>query len=293
MNNFTSENSVKQKEKVERKLSNVYNLPSLPLIILEVGRLIEDPKTNASQLGKVISKDQGLVTKILTVANSPLYGIPRKVSTIDFAIVILGFSHIKNIVVALTMMDTLKTSGTEKFSQRKFWLHSLMTATAAKKIADDLGFSATGEIFTMGLLHDLGIPVIYKYFPKEYAEIVKAVKNDGLTYAEAENDVLGINHQEIGAYLLEQWNLPSNLSKVVEMHHNPSSEQNFSKFVSLTHLADYMTNKLKTGEFEWDKDLAIDNRIIDTLNMGDTEYLENFIMSYEQIFKSQIESLNI
>lgn len=292
MNN-ASEHSVKLREKVERKLSNVHNLPSLPLIIIEVSKMIEDPRTNASQLGRLISKDQGLVTKILTVANSPLYGIPRRVSTIDFAIVVLGFSHIKNIVVALTMMDAIKTSSTEKFSQRKFWLHSLMTATAAKKIADDLGFSATGEIFTMGLLHDLGIPVIYKFFNKEYEEIIKKVKNDGINFDDAEKDVLGITHQEIGGYLLEKWNLPNNLISIVQNHHNPSDETDYKKNAAIVHLADYMTNKLNTGAFDWDKDIELDLGIIDTLNMGDSEYLENFINSYEQLFKSQIESLNI
>ena len=166
-----SENIETKKERALRILSSVYNLPTVPFIIFEVTKILEDPMASAAQLGKIIGKDQGLVTKILSVANSPLYGIPRRVSTIDFAIVILGFNHIKNIVIALSMMDTLKKFGDGQFQQKQYWMHSFITATASKRIADDLGITTSGEAFTAGLLHDLGIPIIYKYFNKEYLQI--------------------------------------------------------------------------------------------------------------------------
>ena len=163
MNNQEIENN-KQQERIQRILSSVYSVPTVPEIIMEVSTLIDNPKTSASILGKMISNDQGLVTKILTIANSPLHGIPRRVATIDFAIVVLGFNQVKNIVVALSMMETLKVVGNRRFDQKKYWLHSILTAAAAKRIADDLGYQTSGEVFTAGLLHDLGIPIIYKFF---------------------------------------------------------------------------------------------------------------------------------
>ena len=138
---YMTEVNEQNKKKVNRVLSSVYNLPSVPTLIFDVTKIIEDPKSSAAQLGQLISKDQGLVTKILSVANSPLYGIPRRVSTIEFAIVILGFNHIKNIVIALSMMEAFKNIGDTKFDQKSYWEHSLLTATAAKRIADDLGFA--------------------------------------------------------------------------------------------------------------------------------------------------------
>ena len=95
MTNSEKENINPNLKRVERILSSVYNVPTVPQIILEVSNLIEDPKTSASILGRMISNDQGLVTKILTIANSPLHGIPRRVATIDFAIVVLGFNQVK------------------------------------------------------------------------------------------------------------------------------------------------------------------------------------------------------
>ena len=292
MNN-NSKNIVADNERIFNILSTVNNIPPVPYIINEVSNLIGDPKTSASILGKIISKDQGLVTKILTVANSPLYGIPRRVSTIDFAIVVLGFEQIKNIVIALSMMETLKTMGDRKFPQKKYWMHSIITAVAAQRIADDLGYQTSGEAFTSGLLHDLGILVTYKVFNKEYKQIIDLVKNEGVPYLEAEEKYLGITHQEVGGFLIDKWNLPFAITEVIYNHHNPSLARENTELASLIHLADYMTKKLMVGNFSWDSSIDLDLNIIDILRLGDEEYLENFIFSYKDLFEGQLNSIRI
>jgi len=292
MNN-NSKNIVADNERIFNILSTVNNIPPVPYIINEVSNLIGDPKTSASILGKIISKDQGLVTKILTVANSPLYGIPRRVSTIDFAIVVLGFEQIKNIVIALSMMETLKTMGDRKFPQKKYWMHSIITAVAAQRIADDLGYQTSGEAFTAGLLHDLGILVTYKVFNKEYKQIIDLVKNEGVPYLEAEEKYLGITHQEVGGFLIDKWNLPFAITEVIYNHHNPSLARENTELASLIHLADYMTKKLMVGNFSWDSSIDLDLNIIDILRLGDEEYLENFIFSYKDLFEGQLNSIRI
>jgi HD-like signal output (HDOD) protein len=293
MINSEQENINPNMKRVERILSSVYNVPTVPQIILEVSNLIEDPKTSASILGRMISNDQGLVTKILTIANSPLHGIPRRVATIDFAIVVLGFNQVKNIVVALSMMETLKVLGNKKFDQTKYWVHSILTAAAAKRIADDLGYQTSGEVFTAGLLHDLGIPIIYKYFNKEYKEITDAVNNSNMTYLEAEEKYLGITHQDIGRFLVDRWNLPVSIADVISFHHNPSLAENNRELIALVHLADFMTKQLKIGEFNWDDGGELDKEVIEILRLGDEEYLENFIFSYKELFEDQLEAINI
>lgn len=293
MTNSETEKLNHHHQGVDRILSTVNNIPSVPQIILEVSSLIEDPKTSASLLGKMISNDQGLVAKILTIANSPLYGIPRRVSTIDFAIVVLGFSQVKNIVVALSMMDTLKVVGNRKFDQKRYWLHSILTATAAKRIADDLGYQTSGEVFTAGLLHDLGILVIYKFFNNEYKQIVNAVNTKEMTYLEAEEEFLGMTHQDIGRYLVDKWNLPISIADVILYHHKPSEAENNRELTALVHLADNMTKQLMIGNFSWDDTSVLDTEIIEILRLGDEEYLENLIYSYKELFENQIETINL
>ena len=112
-------------------LSSIRNLPSMPAVMIEVSKLLSNPMTSANDLGRTISKDQGLVAKILTVANSPLYGIPRRVSTIEFAIVILGFDHIKNIVMALSMIEAFKKGGGKNWDNAFVEFHIVIPVEAA------------------------------------------------------------------------------------------------------------------------------------------------------------------
>lgn len=274
-------------------LRNVQNLPSVPYLMIEVTKLLDNPKTSASELGLVISRDQGLVAKILTVANSPLYGLPRRVSTIEFAIVILGFDHIKNIVIALSMIEAFKNLTEKSWNKKAFWVHSLVTAAAAKRIADDIGYPKSGEAFTAGLLHDLGISVIQRYFKDEFTAICDLVENQQMRFVNAEAQILGITHQEIGSFLAEKWNLPKILSDSMLNHHEPSKNSGDNVLSAIVHLADFMTQRFGIGSFSWDENYSLDEGIIPILRLGNLDYLNKFIDSYETLFKHQIESLKI
>lgn len=280
------------KEKIRKQLSGIGNLPAIPHIVAEVTQLLDDEKTSASDLCKVISKDQALATKILAVANSPLYGLPRRVATIEFAIVIIGFEHIRNILLAISLLDALKVRKSPDWNHNEYWAHSLMVATAAKRIADDLKYPRSGEVFTVGLLHDLGLVILYKYLNYDFKKIIKLVKNEGISYYEAEKIVLGYNHGDIAEYLLEKWNFPPYIVEAIVKHHKPSLAEKNQVLASLIHLVDYMTNKLGYGNFSWDTGYELDENIIDILGFGSFEYLEEFISSYEDLFKWHFESLN-
>jgi putative nucleotidyltransferase with HDIG domain len=282
-----------KREKNRKFLMNIRNLPSIPLVMMEAQKRLENPKTSAADLGKLISKDQGLVAKILAVANSPLYGLPRRVSTIEFAIVILGFDHIKNIVIALSMIEAFKNETDKNWDRKAYWTHSLMTASASKRIADDLGYNKTGEAFTAGLLHDLGIAVIQRYFKKEFDEICLQVEEQGMRHTNAEMQLLGLGHSEMGQILADKWNLPKILGETIIHHHLPSGSENNKVLCSIVHLADYMTQRLQVGSFSWDENMELDTNILQILNLGDAIYLDRFIQSYESLFKSQLETLTI
>ena len=272
-----------------KKLQNIRNLPSIPLIIFEVSRLLEDPMTNASDLAELISKDQGMVTKILTIANSPFYGLSKKISTIEFAIVILGFENIKNIIIALSMIGAFKGKG-KNWNRKKYWYHCLATASIAKRLSEDLGYPKSGEAFTAGLLHDLGIAIIQFYFNNEYNKIYKLVNSNNVDPLEAETEVLNTTHQEVGNFLVEKWNLPKALCDSILHHHNPEQAGENNLLVSIIHLADYLSWKLEFGPFDFDKDLKLDHSIIDVFGWAD-EYLDEFVESYREIFNDNLEPI--
>lgn len=273
-------------------LSNIINLPPIPATMEKVIQILDDPSTSASDLGNVINHDQALAAKILAVANSPLYGIPKKVSTIEFAIVILGFDHIKNIVIALSLMEAFNPKNDKRWNKQHYWQHSFLTACMAKRIAEDLGYHKSGEAFTGGLLHDLGISVIKKYFDKQYNEICDTAEKENITYMEAEHKVMDTNHQEIGKLLADNWNLPPALAETISCHHYPANAELNPVLTSIVHLADFITERYQIGNFEWDKNIELDKEIIKLLNLGDDEYLVRFMDTYLDILKQQVESLN-
>lgn len=279
-------------DRIRRKsyLLNIRNLPPIPDVIIRLSQLLDDQMTPTHEISRIISQDQALTTKILTVANSPLYGLPRKVPSIDFAILVLGFEQIRQIVIALSLIDTFKNDNSKYWNRKTFWVHSFLTALMAKAIAADIGYPKTGEAFTAGLLHDLGISVIQKYFNKEFIMINDLVNTESISFHDAEVKVLDLTHEEIGKILCDKWNLPAALGESIQYHQNPSEAKDYKELASIIHLADYATQVLELGSFLWDDNYKLDETVISVLKLGSTEYLNKFLESYTQQIKQQLES---
>ncbi len=279
-----------KRERTQLVLKRVTSLSPVPKILAEVLELLKDLNTSPHTLAKAISKDQSIVVKILTIANSPFYGLAKRVSSIEYAIMILGFNEIRNIVTALSLMESMKNKSDEYMDQKSFWLHSYITATTAKKIADDLGIRESNDIFISGLLHDLGISVIHRYMHSDFISIIENVKK-GIKYQEAENMQLGMDHQNIGYILLKNWNIPDSICEMVKYHHSPNLSINTKILTSVIHFADYMTQKLQLAKFNWDDDMELCHEAAEILQLKEPDDIENFISMYREPVLLQIDSL--
>ncbi|MBZ0199485.1 MAG: HDOD domain-containing protein [Ignavibacteriaceae bacterium] len=279
-----------KREKTELVLMNIYNLPPIPKVMQETIQLLENKNTRTNDLTKVIIKDQSLVAKILTIANSPLYGLQRKVTSIDFALLVLGFSEIKNIVSVLSMMESFKNKTDNYLDQKKFWLHSFLTGSVCKRVADDLQTGNGGEAFIAGFLHDMGISVMHRFFHSNFVQVVNLVNNEGISYAEAEIEIFGLDHQEMGYFLVDRWNFPKTLSSAISHHHNPEKGGDSTLLASVVHFGDYMTQYLQIGNFEWDTNLQLNEVARKILGFETEEAAAKFIDSYKELFESQKEA---
>lgn len=282
----------KRKEATLARLANFKNLPSIPKVLFEVTKLLNSPSATTLKLAELISKDPGLTTKILTVANSPLYGIKRKVSSIEFAIIVLGQQEIKDVVTAISLADSFKITASPNFDPIEFWVHSMVTGSAAKNISQNLGFSFGSDAFVAGILHDMGILVIYNFMSKEFDQIASCAKEKGTPILEAEKEILGLTHQEIGKFLAEKWNLPTQLCDTLNFHHNPSQSSHI-ELTSIIHLVDYMTQKLGYGKLPWDNNTDLDQTVLDVLHFANTDELDTFIAEYKELFELTASSIRI
>lgn len=279
-----------KREKTKLVLMNIYNLPPMPKVIMEIMKLLENKSTNVSELNKVISRDQSLVSKILLIANSPLYGLQRRVTSVEYAVLILGFAELKNIISVLSLIESFKNKTDRYLDQKDFWLHSFLVGSAAKKIADDMNLNNSNEAFIAGFLHDVGISVLHRFFHSNFVSICNMKESGTHNYNEAEIEILGMNHQEIGYYLVERWNFPEILCDILLHHHNPEEAAN-NKLTAIVHLADYMTTKLGIGSFSFDNDLKMSVDEMKILNISSEEELNILIEKYKGLFVQQAESV--
>ena len=234
--------------KFEKRLAGVDDLPTLPNVANNIIQITQNPKSSALEVGKAISQDQALVSRILRMANSTFYGFPSKITTIAHAVVILGFVNIRNLVLTASVFDMFASKGENGyFDREEFWKHSLACGITSKLIAKRLGVKNLEEVFLWGLLHDLGKLVLYTYFSEEFAEVVRLVRKKEILIKDAEQEVLGLDHTEVGGIVADKWNLPPELIKAIRFHHNPTRARESMRMVATVHLADIFCRALEMG----------------------------------------------
>lgn len=276
-------------EKIKNKVQSIIQLPALPSVSMEVVEMVDNPKTSASQLGKVISSDQALTAKVLKIANSPFYGFPKKISTIDFAIIILGFDALKEIVISISLVNALQRKGDKYFDEKAFWDHAISTGVIARRLARDLNYRVSGEVFVGGLLHDMGISVLHRYFSSEFKRIVEVARDTELTFLEAEESILGVTHAQVGGWLAERWNLPDHLIEAIHRHHSPAEATQNPTLVSIIHCADVLTSRLPGQQVEYDKGIDFDSRALEFLGLNDKVILDQYITEYSAAIREDID----
>ena len=202
-------------------MSRVGKLPTMPYVAAKILELVGKPETSASQLQHVIDSDQVLAMRILKVANSALYSLPRKVKTLQQAIVMLGFNHIRSLVLAEAVQNLFKGQNKKgSLLESLLWEHSVGAAIGAKTTSQTLGSSLSEEAFVATLIHDIGKLILLQSDPHAYQEIVQTIYHSYQPFSELERQYFEVEHAEVGATLAERWNLDAMLVGAIRHHHD-------------------------------------------------------------------------
>lgn len=233
---------------VEDIIGQVGALPPLPDTALKLMRVMNDPRSSIDDIVEAVRYDQAVTGEVLKLCNSAFFGLSRKVTSLNDAMLSLGT------VKVLQLVMSVHTNSILAREQRGYglqpgvlWKHSVAVALASSLFAQRIKLSNVNLTFTAGLLHDIGKVILNEYVADEFAEIVRRVADEGTSFGEAEHQVLGFSHEEVGAMIAEKWKLPDPIVRCIRFHHTPGQLDPSDTLVDTVYLANCVCLLLGIG----------------------------------------------
>jgi putative nucleotidyltransferase with HDIG domain len=224
-------------------------LPTLPQIVVRLLTLLDNRETSAEDIHRVLERDPVLSGKVLRLVNSAFYGLPNKVTGVRQAVVILGFRTVRSLVISSSVFDLFRPGASSGFSRISFWSHSVGVASVSRLLARQEPGLDPEAAFVAGLLHDLGKLVMDQYAPQEFKQVVEGARARKLSFRQVEQELLDSEHGEIGGWLAQRWNLPSELCQAIAHHHEvAAAEDQGARLAAVVNFANYICHRKGIGQ---------------------------------------------
>lgn len=196
-------------------------IPSMPQIVTRLLEITRDQEYKIEDVINLLSTDAGIAGDVLRLANSPLFGVTRKVSSLTHATNLLGVKRIRTLVMGRCMVDRINKGGAGPIDVSYYWRRSLATAVLATRFAEHVVQKHRDEAFMSGLLSDVGIVVLARAMPQRYAPVAEAyAPNKNADLIARERSTIGVTHPEVSALVLERWALPDSMVEAIRHHHD-------------------------------------------------------------------------
>lgn len=229
---------------VRARVEALTRVLTIPTVVTRISAMIAAGNASAAEIAAEIGRDQVLAAKVLKLVNSGFYGFRQPVTTITHATVLLGTDVVRTLVVTSTVVDMVFAMNER---MEGLWEHSVATARAAGALAERCRLSAPEEVAVCGLLHDIGKVIVAQAFPAEHARIRQLVDQQNCLQIEAEQEVLGVAHPEVGMWLLKKWSFPPGLVNPVAYHSNFHPRRDYADRTAVVHLADILVRAKGIG----------------------------------------------
>jgi putative nucleotidyltransferase with HDIG domain len=222
-------------------LERVETVPTLPDVITRILSVIDDPDASAFKVAAVMGKDQSMVSSILKLVNSPFYGLSGRVTSIQHAVVLVGFRTIRNVALSSVLIKVFGDGEPRGgFDRKGLWRHTVACATGARMLASRVKCADPEEAFLAGLLHDMGIVILDQYFHQDFRRVLSLVADGSRTLRQAEREVFGHDHAAVGGLLARKWNFPPAVVEAIAWHHAPERSRRAPELAALVHLSNYL-----------------------------------------------------
>lgn len=226
---------------LEKVLKKISEFPTLPTVYTSLLNVMSDSKSTAEDIAGVISKDQASASKVLKVVNSSIFGLQNRINSIAQAVVYIGYTEIKNIVIALSIMDTFAgIKSNNIINPANLWKHSLAVGVETRLLGKTIGVQQFENYFLAGILHDLGKLALQYSFPEEYTRAYYYSLERRIPLYYAEKEIIGCTSAVAGNMLAEKWKLPLYIINTIKRHRYGKNGGEFDLLLGCVHVADIM-----------------------------------------------------
>lgn len=223
---------------VQDIIKRIEYLPPFPVTVTKALRLLDDPSMKADDLADMLKFDQAITSNVLRLCNSSYFGLRRRVLNLRDAVVFIGLYRIREILVlSATRQYFENTIEGYEVKRGELWSHALSASIIADNMCEEIDYENREEVFLAALLHDVGKLVLSECVKDQWVDILKRVEMSGMTFLDAERDIIGTDHAEIGAKVLETWEFPQPIIEAVKRHHEAYSKDD-SDLVNIVRIAD-------------------------------------------------------
>jgi len=264
-----------KERKIEEIVSKTLDISSHCQIVLKVLNLLKNEYVSLDEIDRFISRDKGFTARFLRIANSPFYGASRKVKTVKDCLALIGINTAKSLILATSSIYLYKNFG---YFEQKLWEHSLAVGLCSSLLANYTNSIRPEEYLTCGILHDIGKVIINNAIPDTYQRFYRELNITEKSTAQLEEEFLGIEHTEVGAYIAERWNYPEQIKITIKYHHSSHYPENLDnthkKICDIVKIADSiclnlgigLSNALKKNiDIKQIEDIGIDNNMLQEL----------------------------
>lgn len=213
-------------------------LPTLPTIYYKLLEIMDNPRSTVKDVADVIMQDQASAAKVLKAANSPIYGLYGKIENISQAISYIGFDEVKNLIIALTVIDFFNSKFDIKyFNPVSFWQHSIAVGLMSRIVGKATHAKDLENYFLAGIMHDIGKLLFMITIPVEYSKVLQYCQDHKVSTREGELNILGITHNIAGEVLATKWNLPLAIKNSIRYHETGMLDNNNKSITASTHIS--------------------------------------------------------
>jgi HD-like signal output (HDOD) protein len=250
---------------LKRQVSGIASLPSLPRAFAALTRALAEPEVSLKRVADIVQQDVGMCAKILQIANSGFFALPRQVTNVQAAIGVLGTNMLKNLVLSVEVFRAFEGGRRAGFALEELHRHGLVAAAIARRLLPDR--QQAEDAFMAGMLHVVGRLVLATRLPDEFSKVLEMARAQGCPLHEVERERLGVTHAEVGAYLLGLWSLPYPIVEAVAHHHEPRRvpHRGFD-LVTAVHVACVLAREQTRRE--GDPEPVLDQAMLEELGVG-------------------------